>query len=439
MEGMVAEDKEIGNIKELGSLYERVGEYEKSADLRRSELEMVRGNPAASLSTLLEIAQLHVQDKDREKALAALGEMEEVMRDLIRRDDAPEFFRAMTFRSYWAMHLARLGQPDRAWQMVRYDATMTKRQLGRIAEPVLMTMVVLYDRMCMQRDSGRLPGGAALLAMEEVRKELNEAFGKGYFRTDDSYNAIINRYFVLGRYAVADAGREGGLERLRRDGPYPGASKDHTLRSRGLNDEDWEWLRITPQLYLAMGMEMLDQDEYPELYDPAGAKPLLEDVRRAVARGTGLGSDVAGGDDRVKAEMTLAFLNNDLPAFRLAMREVKEKNYSSLYDDAAMTFGLNCGLIPLEDFPAWTEAFHEFFPGSQHYFKVVYRAIDKEHYDHALVMAEATARFFPEKRLLSEEEAFVRSIVPGLKERKARRAGRIDAAEEVEAVLEPAA
>ena len=29
---------------------------------------------------------------------------------------------------------------------------------------------------------------------------------------------------------------------------------------------------------MAYGMEMLDQEEFPELYDPQGAKPLLEDV-----------------------------------------------------------------------------------------------------------------------------------------------------------------
>ena len=422
MEKMVEEDKEIGNIKELGSLYERVGFYDRSAELRQQELEMVRDNPQASLSTLLEIAQLHFQDKNRDEALAALGEMEEVMRRLIRQDDAPEFFRAMTFRSFWAMFMARLEQPDRAWQLIRYDATMTKRQLGRIAEPVLRTMVILYDRMCMMRDAnGGMLDGEAGKAMEDVRKELEDAFGRGYFKSDDSYNNIINRFFVLGRYAVSDSGREIGLERLRRDGPYPDEQKDHTKRTRALDEKDWEWFRITPQLYLALGMEMLDQDEYPELYDPLTAKPILEDVARAVAKGTGLGSDVAGGDDLVKSELTLAFLNNDLRAFRAAMRTVKEKDYSSLYDDAAMTFGLNCGLVPLADFGEWTEAFREFFPGSQHYFKVVYRAIDKEHYDHALIMAEATARFFPDSDLLRDEADFVRSIIPGLKERKAQR------------------
>ncbi len=65
--------------------------------------------------------------------------------------------------------------------------------------------------------------------------------------------------------------------------------------------------------------------------------------------------------------------------------------------------------------------FREFFPGTQHYFKVVYRAIDKENYDHALMMAEATARFFPDHPLLLEEAEFVRSIIPGLKQRKQMR------------------
>lgn len=419
MEKMVEEDQEIGNIKELGSLYERVGDYDKSAEMRRRELDMVRNNPQQELSTLLEISQLHFQDHDKEKSLEALGEMEDVMRRLIRMDDAPEFFRAITFRSYWAMMMARLDQPERAWQLVRYDATMTKRQLGRIAEPVLRTMVILYDRMRAQQEAagGHLPEEQET-ALEEVRRELDEAFGRGYFKSDDSYNNIINRYFVLGRYAVSDVGREEGLRRLRLDGPYPTAPKDQTRRTRGLDDEDWEWFRITPQLYLALGMEMLDEDEYPELFDPVAARPMLEDVSRAIAKGAGLGSDVAGGDDAVKAELTLAFLNNDLESFRRAMAAVKEKDYSSLYDDAAMTFGLNCGFIPLQDFGPWTGAFREFFPGKQHYFKVVYRALDKEHYDHALAMAEATARFFPEEELLVKEAEFVRSIIPGLKERK---------------------
>ncbi|MCD8350270.1 MAG: hypothetical protein LUC93_06640, partial [Planctomycetaceae bacterium] len=422
MEEMVAEDPEIGSIKELGSLYERVGEYDKSELMRRRELGMVEDNPQASLSTLLEITQLHFQDKNREKALQSLGEMETIMQRMIRQDDAPEFFRAMTFRSFWAMYLARLGQPDRAWTLLRYDATMTKRQLGRIAEPVLRTLVVLYDRMAMMRDAaGGTLSGDAKTAMDDVRRELEEAFGRGYFKGDDSYNTIINRYFVMGRFAVSDIGRQAGLASLLQDGPYASAPKDHTRRPRNIEDADWEWFRITPQLYLAFAMEMLDQDEYPELYDPAGARPLLEAVARSAEKGQGLGSDVAGSDDVVKAELTLSFLNNDLAAFRQAMVTVKEKDYSSLYDDAAMTFGLNCGLVPLADFPAWCEAFREFFPGSQHYFKVVYRAIDKEHYDHALVMAEATARFFPEHELLMKEAEFIRSIVPNLKMRKYNR------------------
>ncbi len=422
MEGMVKEDPEIGSIKELGSLYERVGWYDKSADMRRRELGLVKDNQQAALSTLLEIAQLHFQDKEKEKALAALGEMEARMLDMIRRDDAPEFFRAMTFRSYWAMLLSRLGQPARAWNLIKYDASVTKRQLGQLADPVLRTMVVIYDRMAMNRAAagGNLPREEDVAA-REVRRELEEAFGRGYFKADDAYNAIIGRYFVMGRFAVSDVGRGAGLARLRQDGPYPAGPRDQTRRGRGVDDEDWKWFRIAPQLYLTMALEMLDKDEYPELYDLAGAKPLLEDVARAVAKGTGLGSDVDGGDDVVKSEMTLSFLNRDLAAFRKCMATVKEKNYSSLYDDAAMTFGLHCGLIPPAEFPAWIEAFREYFPGTQHYFKVVYRAIDKENYDHALMMAEATARFFPDKDLLRREADFVRSIVPGLKARKLAR------------------
>ncbi len=420
MEKLVDEDKEIGNIKELGSLYERVGFYDRSEELRRSELEMVKDNPNASLSTLLEIVQLHFQSKNRAKALEALGEMEEIMMRMIRNEDAPEFFRNMTFRSYWAIFLSRLGDPGRAWNLVRYDVAMTKRQLGRIAEPVLRTLVVMYERMCLQRDRNELAPGATG-AMAEVRVELEEAFHRGYFTADDSYNAVIGKYFFLGRFAVADRGRDDGLAELRKDGPYPENPKNHTDRRREVSGADWGWFRITPQLYHVMGVEMLDDAEYPELYDPDAARPLLQDVARAVERGTGLGADVAGKDDVVTAALTLSFLNGSLEEFRSAMATVKEKNYSSLYDDAALTFGQYCGLVPLAEFGAWTEAFHEFFPGRQHYFKVVYRAIDKEHYDHALAMAEATARFFPDQPMLLREAEFVRSIIPDLKNNRARR------------------
>ncbi len=423
MEEMVRDDQEVGNIKELGSLYERVGFYDRSLEMRRREYEMVKDNDQqAALSCLMDIAQLHMQNKNRTEAIATLGEMETTMNRMIQNDDAPEFFKAMMFRSYWAMLLSRLGQPERAWNLVRYDVTMTKRQLNRIADPVLRTLVVMHERMCRNRD---LPGasldGDAERAYEEVRKELDEAFGRGYFRQDDSNTTIIGRYFLMGRYAVADAGRDRGLARLLEDGPYPTEQKDHTKRLRGLEDEDWRWFRISPQLYLASGMEMLDQDEYPELYDPARARPLLEDVGRAIQHGTGLGSDFAGSDDAIKAELALSFLNNDIDAFRRTMHTVKEKNYSSLYDDAANTFGFDCGFIPLADFPEWAKAYSEFFPGSQHYFKVVYRAIDKEHYDHALEMAEMTVRFFPDNELLRKELDFVRSVIPTLKARKASR------------------
>ncbi|MCC8115592.1 MAG: hypothetical protein LIP18_00275, partial [Planctomycetes bacterium] len=420
MEEMVQNDQDVGNIKELGSLYERVGFYDRSLEMRRREYDMVKDrDPQAAMSSLLDIVQLHFQNKDKPAALATLGEMETLMNRMIENDDAPEFFKAMMFRSYWAMYLSRLGQPERAWNLVRYDVTMTKRQLNRMAEPVLRTLVVMFDRMCQNRDQpGASLDGAAERAYEEVKRALDEAFGRGYFRQDDSNTANIGRYVLMGRYAVADAGRERGLARLLEDGPYPTEQKDHTKRLRGLEDEDWRWFRIAPQLYLMSGMEMLNEDEYPELFDPDGARPILESVRRAIEHGTGLGSDFAGSDDAVKADLALSFLNNDLDAFRRTMQTVKEKNYSSLYDDAALTFGYDCGFIPLADFPEWARAYSEFFPGSQHYFKVVYRAIDREYYDHALEMAEMTVRFFPDNELLRKEAEFVRSVIPTLKARK---------------------
>ncbi|MCC8191206.1 MAG: hypothetical protein LIP77_11335, partial [Planctomycetes bacterium] len=220
MEALVAEDQEIGNIKELGSLYERVGFYDKSAEMRYRELDMVREQPTAAISTLLEIVQLHVQEKDRDKALAALGEMETIMRDMVDREDLPEFYNAMSFRSFWAVHLSRLGFPARAWDLIKYDVAITKRHMGRISDPILRTLVFMYDRMCAQRDDGEDSDADAAKARLEVRRELEEAFGRGYFKDDDAYNNIIGRYFTLGRFAVSDIGRETGIARLQADGPY---------------------------------------------------------------------------------------------------------------------------------------------------------------------------------------------------------------------------
>ncbi len=422
METMLETDKDVGNVKELGSLYERVGKYEESARLRKEELTLVEDNPQAKLSTLLELAQLYIQDKDKAKALDALHEMEKVMLDFTRDNNVPDFMRALSFRSQWAILLSRLGEPSRAWSLVKYDVDFTKRQQGYIADQVLRTLIYMYDKMSLNKEFK--PENFTQAEQETfdlVGKELENAFVRGVFKEDDDYTRTIIRYFLLGRYAIAGEGRLKGLELLNQDGPYPDGPKDQTKRTKRISEDDWAWMRIVPQLYLVYGMDMIDQEEFPELYNPQAAKPLLENVKRAVAKGTGLGSDIVGSDDMIRSEMTLSFINRDLEAFRKTMSVVKEKNHSRLYDDIAMAFGLYCGLIPLEDFDAWIEAFRDYFPGKQHYFKVVYRAIDKENYDHALKMAEATAHFFPDEKLLVEEAEFVRNIIPELKARKLTR------------------
>lgn len=418
MEDMIGKgDRELGNLKELASLYERVGAYEKSASLRAEELSATGDDRQARLSTLLDIAQLRHQEKNRGKELDALAQMEETMREMVEREDAESFFRAMTFRSYWAMLLSRLGEPERAWKLLEYDVKATKRQAGRIPDAVLRTLVSMYEKM--GTDAKRKDESSDV--RNTIGKEIEEAFSRGFFRDDDAYNMIIGRYNLLGRYAVAKAGRADGLARLKQDGPYPEGPKDQTKRGRKITDEDWKWFRIAPTLYLSYGLEMTDKDEYPDLYDPQTAKEFLEDVERAVSKGTGLGSDIAGDDDMVKSGLALAFINRDLSAFVSIMPGIGERDVSSLYDDAALSFGLHCGLIPLDEFPAWIEAFRKYFPGRQHYFNVVYRAIDKENYDHALALAKATAAFFPDDRLMVEEAAFVGGIMPDLKSAKAKR------------------
>lgn len=428
MEEMLETDREPGSIKELGSLYERVGQYEKSAVLRREELEAAGNDGQARISALLDIAQLHIQDKNKPAALEALYELEKFMREILDSGDEEEYFRAMSFRAYWAMLLSRLDEPEKAWGLIHHDVATAKARAGRIPEPILRTLVVMYDRMSRKRDVGDslsvISGLASSLgwptAMSAVGSEIEEAFSY-FFKDDDAYTAIISRYALLGRYAVAKVGRPEGLALLRRDGPYPDGPKTQTERGEGVAEEDWEWFRIVPRVYLTYGGEMMDPDEEPELYDLEGAKAMLELIPRAVAKGTGLGSDIAGSEDLIKGELMLSFVNNDLDAFKQAMSVVRSRNYASLYDDAAVVFGSNCGLVPPAEFAAWIEAFHTFFPGSQHYFKVVYRAIDKENFAHAVMLARATAGFFPEDKLLVEEADYVEALVPELRERVEKR------------------
>jgi hypothetical protein len=424
MEEMLETDQEVGNIKELGSLYQRVSLYDKSIELRRRELGLVRGDVQATLSTLLEIAQLHFEAKDKEASLAALGEMEAVFRDIVERQDAPTFMRVTSFRSYWAMHMAMLGEPGRAWDILKYDVDAAKGQRGYInSDPLIRTLVILYDKLSLNQSGkgkGAFTHGDASV-MRAIGRELEACAARAMFKADDYYNLTIMRYYLLGRFAVAREGRDAALARLLEDGPYPTEQKDHTKRGREITDEDWSWMRIAPTLYLSYAQEMLDPDENPELYDPETARRLLECVARAAEKGAGLGSDIAGSDDLPKSKLMLAFLNGDLDLYRAAMAEVKDKDYSSLYDDAALTFGSYCGLIPLDAFAAWIGAFRDHFPGKQHYFKVVYRAIDKEYFDHALMMANAFAEYFKDEKLLVEEAAYVNELVPLLKGRKRER------------------
>lgn len=422
MEEMIRHDREVGNIKELASLYEMVGQYDKSAAMRRQELDAVDNDPQASLSTLLDIAQLHVRDKNKDRAMEALSQMEDKFREW-RNNDPPLYERSLSFRSSWAAVLSRLEEPERAWRFLRPDVEKSLRNDNKLSDTTIRTLLTLYDRMSLERDAA----GDRKLARDSVsdryrlRTILSQTFGKGYFKADDTYNKIHSRYFMLGRYGVAAAGRLAGLQALCQDGPYPQAPRAHAERTEDLSDEDWEWFRIMPRLYLAFGLEMLDKEDFPLLYNPEGAKRCLEMIRRAIAKGTGLGSNVMGRDSQIKGDLILAFVNHDLAAFEQAMEQVRECNYSSLFDDAALVFGSYCGLVPENEFDAWITKFHSFFPKRQHYFKAAYRSLDKGHYDHAVRMGDAAATYFSDDLLMVDEAAAVRRSVEHL--RRIRREG----------------
>lgn len=423
MEDMLKTDREVGNLKELASLYERVGEYAKSDELRHEEYEAVGEDELAALSTLLDLAQLQVKNKDKAKALENLDAMEEDFREW-RTSDAALYERAASFRYSWATLLSRLSEPEKAWRVIRHDVEKATAKGGGIPDALLRTLVAMYNRMAIQRDddgAGEEVSRASVRIRYALRNVLADAFGEGYFKKDDSNNKLHSRYFWLGRYGVAVAGRRAGLESLWRDGPYPSAPRAHADRKEDLSEADWEWFRIMPRLYLAYGVEMLDRDDYPELYDPAAAERCLSLVGRAMEKGAGFGSDVMGRDALVKSELILAFIRNDLAAFRSVMTQVRGRDYASLYDDAATVFGTYCGLVPAAGFAPWIEAFHEFFPGRQNYFKAAYRALDKEYYNHAVMLARATAGFFPDDALLVKEAEGLEAAVDRLRRDKRER------------------
>ncbi len=422
MEKMLETDREIGNLKELASLYERMGEYDKSAALRLEELAAVADKPLESLSTRLSIAQMHVAAKDKPNALKVLNEMAAQFIDL--RENRPTLYRRVAaYRSSWAMLMAKLGEPGQAWELMRYDVEESLRNGGRHSDLLLRTLVSLYDRMSVERDH---LGDSAyerdrVRDRYAVRSALSRMFGDGYFSKDDSYNKLHLRYYWLGRYAVAVAGRNVGLASLWLDGPYPEEAWKYVPRQDDITEADWRWFRIMPRLYLALGLEMLDRDEYPELYDPIGARHTLELVARAAREGEKYGSGVMGRDAILRSELVLSFIKRDLTAFRRVMDQVRSMDYSLVYGDAASTFGMYCGLVPIGDFDQWIDAFREYIPGRQHYFKAAYRAMDKEHFDHAERLAKRIAGFFPNDDVFVREAESLRRSVERLRLRQLER------------------
>ncbi|MCC8165251.1 MAG: hypothetical protein LIQ31_03655, partial [Planctomycetes bacterium] len=441
MEEMIKTDREIGNLKELASLYERMGEYEKSAALRREELAAVADKPLESLSTRLSIAQMYVAAKDKPEALKVLEEMAGQFVEL--RDNRPALYRrAAAYRSSWAILMAKLGEPGQAWELMRYDVEESLRNGGRHSGLLLRTLVSLYDRMSVERDNLGAPAYERDRVRDRyaVRSALSRMLGDGYFSKDDSYNKLHLRYYWLGRYAVAVAGRNVGLASLWLDGPYPEEAWKYVPRQDDITEADWRWFRIMPRLYLSLGLEMLDRDEYPELYDPIGARHTLELVARAARKGENYGSGVMGRDAILRSELVLSFIKRDLNAFRRVMNQVRSMDYALVYGDAASTFGMYCGLVPIADFDQWIDVFREHFPGRQYYFKAAYRAMDKEHFDHAERLAERIAGFFKDDDVFVQESESLRRSVDRLRQRQLERGWDArDWAALPDTILEPAA
>ncbi len=433
MEEIVKTDKDPGNTRELSSLYERVGLYEDSVQLRLDELERAaEDEPAVALSTLVDIAQMFKKDKNDAGAHTSLDGIEDAMKELWRQrengDDEGFYSLTLPYRTDWAVLMTRLGRGAEAWERLRLDVEIAKEDTGRVTETLLYALVDMYNQLVIRQGAEPRSSGLESLGssfeetplMREIAAEIDGAWA-GYFKPDDAYNDSIRRYGLLGRFAVAREGRYAGIEKLKQDGPYPTGERNHVSRTAGVMAEDWEWFRIAPFLYLSLGREMLDQEDYPEAYDPEAARAMLERVSRAVEQGSALGAAVDGEEHKLVADLILSFVNRDLDLYNQAMRVVSSRNYAKLYNKAASAFGLFCDLIPAEEFPAWIDAFHSYFAAPQHYFMVVYQMIGDRNYDHALALARAAAGFFPDNDLMLEEARYVEELIPRLLQRQAEK------------------
>jgi len=424
MEPMVVQHPTPGNYNEVFGLYRMVGLYDKALEVFEESRRAVKEEDEMSrLSNILEAAEVCLLAKDAKRALGYIGEIEAVMQKYFQARNLRAYMAVATMRMACAGMLAHEKEFVRAAKLITLDLELNLNNRGTLPDPLINTLAGIYGAIREEEEKGKSLAPEVAKVRDDFARILQQCFARGFFLPEDDFNRTLGRYGLLGFFAIAQAGRKASVEKLTANGPYPEGDREHEKRGAEITDADWQWFRICPSISWSLAAEMLDPEE-KDTYDPKTALQLLDAMRRGygAAVKAELGSLNLMDSLMLIAALRKAFLEKDHASFARLLKQVRERDWSDYYESAAEEFGASLGLIPLKDASPWIETFHASYPGKQYYFRAVYAAVGRKHYEHAVALAEATVKYFPDVTAMADEAAALRPMIEKLRERDAKMA-----------------
>jgi len=457
MEELIENDKDISNFTELAGLYRWVGLYEESIKMSRGGLAaMKRSDEKIRQNELIDIATMHYMAGDEEEAKKVLVEIAKQTVADIEARNFKQIFRLMPIRFQAAGLHAMMDDPLSGFRMLQVDLNFARRVYKKIIDPLRRVLVSIYEAIGHREERGEELTDEEKGLRENLSRLLLTDFSTDLFEKDDGFNSYLRNYSQIGSFAVATVGREKAREMLLAEGPYPKGERDHRARGAEISLDDWQWFRICPPVYIGLIFEFVEPPPGPhrwlpasrtrdaQPYDPEVAIRLIDAMLKGADEGRRLGSMNAMEGILLRGRILKAILRSDLEGFDNLLAEVKGKNWDRHFEAAASAFGDLCGLLKLEDIPAWMDVVHKYIPGKQHYFRIAYWALKRGYLDHGLAAAERSVTFFPDEEAMAGELVYLRDLVKRLKviaaERDARQKAEAPAPEpepEPEPELEP--
>jgi len=428
MEELIETDKDISNFTELAGLYRWVGLYEESIKMSRGGLAaMKRSDEKIRQNELIDIATMHYMAGDEEEAKTVLLEIAKQTVADIQARNLRQVFRLMPIRFQAAGLHAMMDDPLSGFRMVEMDINFARRAFGKIIDPLRRALVSIYVAIADREERGAELTDVEKGLREHLSRLLLTDFSTDLFEKDDGFNSYLRHYSLIGSFAVATVGREKAREMLLAEGPYPRGERDHRARGAEISLDDWQWFRICPPVYTGLIFELVEPPPGPhrwlpasrmrdaQAYDPELAIRLIDAMLKGADEGRKLGSMNAMEGILLRGRILKAILRSDLEEFDALLAEVKSKNWDRHFEAAASAFGDLCGLLKLEDVPAWMDVVHRYIPGKQHYFRIAYWALKRGYLDHGLAAAERAVTFFPDEEAMAGELVYFRDLVKRLK------------------------